>query len=211
MNGNAAKVLGIAAFVGLVGWLSPLSARAHCDTMDGPVVKAAKLALGKGDVTPVLKWVGEDQEGEIRAAFQKTLAVRSKGTEAKELADQYFFETLVRIHRAGEGAPYTGLKPAGTPIDPSVAAADHALEAGSVDGLVNKVAHEEVADGIRKRFERAMETKKHADESVEAGREFVEAYIEFTHFVEGLHQMMAGGAAHHGDAEAAGAAAHHED
>jgi hypothetical protein len=43
--------------------------------------------------------------------FTKTLAVRKQSKEAKELADMYFFETLVRIHCAGEGAPYTGLKP----------------------------------------------------------------------------------------------------
>ena len=49
----------------LVMW--PAGARAHCDTMDGPVVKDAKAALEKGDVTPVLKWVAKDAEPEIRA------------------------------------------------------------------------------------------------------------------------------------------------
>jgi hypothetical protein len=84
---------------------------AHCDTLDGPVVQTARTALEKGDITPLLKWVRVEDEKEIKDAFEKTLAVRRKGAEAKELADMYFFETLVRIHRAGEGAPYTGLKP----------------------------------------------------------------------------------------------------
>jgi hypothetical protein len=95
-------------------WLIiPGIASAHCDTLDGPVVMTAKAALEKGDVTPVLKWVRKEDEKEIREQFKKTLTVRAKGPEAKELADMYFFETLVRIHRAGEGAPYTGLKSAG--------------------------------------------------------------------------------------------------
>src|SRR5690349_18148169 len=116
--------------------LVPDVARAHCDTLDGPVVMAAKAALAKGDVTPVLKWVAKDQEGPIKEAFQKTLTVRAKGPEAKDLADMYFFETLVRIHRAGQGAPYTGLKPAGAEINPAVQAVDKALETGSADRLV---------------------------------------------------------------------------
>lgn len=78
---------------------------AHCDTLDGPVVQAAKKALEKGDITPVLKWVKKENEAEVRDTFQKTPTVRGKGPEAQELADRYFFESLVCIHRAGEGAP----------------------------------------------------------------------------------------------------------
>ena len=175
------------------------NASAHCDTLDGPVVAMARIALDKGDVTPLLKWVRPEEEKEIRAAFQKTLAMRAKGSEAKELADMYFFETLVRIHRTGEGAPYTGLKP-GEAVDPAVALADKALENGNVDKLVNVLTNA-MANGIRERFQHARETQKHADDSVQAGREFVESYVIFTHYVEGLHGLIKGGAAHHGEAE----------
>ena len=168
---------------------------AHCDTLDGPVVETARKALASGDVTPLLKWVAADDEQMIRTAFQKTLEVRKLGTQARDLADMYFFETLVRIHRAGEGAPYTGLKP-GTAVDPAVALADKALESGSVDKLVN-ILTDATAKGIRERFHRALKAKKHADESVIAGREFVESYVIFTHYVEGLHSMIKGASEHH--------------
>lgn len=178
----------------------PSVAEAHCDTLSGPVVMTARAALEMGDVTPVLKWVKKEHEGEIRAAFRKTLAVRSQGPDAKELADRYFFETVVRVHREGEGAPYTGLKPAGTDIGPAVAGADKALESGSVDGLA-KLLVDEVAAGVRERFEHALAKKKHADESIQAGRDFVEAYVEFTHYAERLHLDATGAAAHHSAAE----------
>ncbi len=167
---------------------------AHCDALDGPVIKEAQLALEKGDVTPLLKWVTKQHENDIRNAFAQTLAVRTKGEDARELADRFFFETLVRVHRAGEGAPYTGLKPAGT-IAPAVTAADKALLAGSVDELSAKIGNA-VRDGIRKRFAEVAEKKKHANDSVEAGREYVAAYVEYVHFVEGIHNMVAKGAAH---------------
>ena len=174
----------------------PTSAFAHCDTLDGPVVMAAKKALEKGDVTPVLMWVKKENEEDIRATFKKSLAVRSKGPEARELADKYFFETLVRLHRAGEGAPYTGLQ-AG-PAEPIIAAADQALDKGSVDHLVKHLG-DAVAKGIRQRFHNTLERKKHAEDSVAAGREFVEFYVAFTHYVERLHLDAVGKAVHSGE------------
>ena len=173
---------------------------AHCDTMDGPVVVAAKAALDKGDVTPVLMWVKKDNEGEIRAAFAKTLVVRAKGPEARELADRYFFETLVRVHRGGEGAPYAGLEPAGTDPGPAVAGADKALDSGSVESLVRLVT-EKSSSGISERFHHAMETRKHSGESVEAGRKYVEAYVEFVHYAERLFDDSGADAAHHNSQE----------
>lgn len=181
-------------------WAAPVL-WAHCDTMDGPVVAAARVALEKGDITPVLKWIKADAEAEIRAAFAQTLVVRAKGPEAKDLADRYFFETLVRVHRAGEGAPYTGLKPAGTDPGPFVAGADRALESGSADALV-KLLVDKVAAGVRERFAEALERRKHADENVSAGREYVESYVEFVHYVERLGGALAGSAGHHEEAEA---------
>ena len=176
-------------------FLYSVNAKAHCDTLDGPVVETARQALASGDVTPLLKWVSIKDEPLIRTAFQNTMEVRKLGGKAQELADMYFFETLVRIHREGEGASYTGLK-AGSEIDPAVALADKALETGSVDKLTG-VLTDAAAKGIRERFSRALETKKHADESVSAGREFVEAYVVFTHFVENLHGSVKGGTEHH--------------
>jgi len=93
-------ILSTLSVFALLGAVYASNAFAHCDTLDGPVVAMARIALDKGDVTPLLKWVRPEEEKEIRAAFQKTLAMRAKGSEAKEFADMYFFETLVRIHRA---------------------------------------------------------------------------------------------------------------
>lgn len=203
------RSLTAAAILAAGFFFTPRMAQAHCDTMDGPVVQAAKVALEKKDVTPVLKWVKPEGEAEVRAAFDKTLVVRTKGDDAKELADQFFFETLVRVHRAGEGEPFTGLKPAGTRIEPTVRAADEALERGSVDKLVKQVT-DEAAAGIRKRFAEASEKRKQADQSVAAGREYVAAYVEYVHFVEQLHETATTSAHHEESAEPTARKEHHE-
>ncbi|MBI5843913.1 MAG: hypothetical protein HZB23_04490 [Deltaproteobacteria bacterium] len=181
---------------------------AHCDTLDGPVVIDAKAALASGDVKPVLKWVGAEDEKEIREIFAKTLKARKQGAEAKELAEMYFFETLVRVHRAGEGFPYKGLKPAGTDPGPAVKAADKAIETGSVEGLAEDLSSE-VKESIKRRFNRVIEIKKHAAESVADGREFVEAYVSYVHYVENLHGMVSGPSGHHGSEQEKGPEASH--
>lgn len=180
-------------------------ALAHCDTLDGPVVIDARSALEKGDVTPVLKWVRADDEQEIREVFAKTIAVRKLNPAAQDLADSYFFETLVRIHRAGEGAPYTGLKAAGT-VPPPIAKADLSLEKGNVDELAKAIGNHAEA-GVRKHFKQALDAKKHVGESVVAGRDFVAAYVTYVHYVEGVVAAVHA-ETHHGEAGAAGGHRH---
>lgn len=188
---------GIAAIAALF-LATPRNAAAHCDTLDGPVIQDARKAIDAKDITPILKWVKPQDEKAVKAAFNKVLTGKSKNQEETE---HKFFATLVKIHRAGEGAPFTGLKPAGA-VEPAVASADKALASGSADALVELITAD-VAAGIKKRYEHAAVTYKHKDESVAQGREFVEAYVAYTHYVEQLHQVATAKGAHgeHGKVE----------
>jgi hypothetical protein len=172
-------------------------AAAHCDTLDGLVIQDARKALETGDVTPVLKWVKQKDEKVVRTAFAKALS--AKGKKKAYSTENQFFATLVKIHRAGEGAPFTGLKPAGE-VEPAIAEADKALASGSSDYLV-KLVTDDAAAGIRTRYDRAAVTYKHKDESIEQGREFVEAYVAYTHYVERLHLDATGKGVHEEYAE----------
>ena len=177
----------------------PSEALAHCDTLDGPVVADARAALAAGDVTPVLKWIRAEAEPTVREAFGRALAVRRLGAEARDLADRFFFETLVRVHREGEGAAYAGLKPAGAPLEPGIAAADRALESRAVEPLVAALT-DPIEEGLRARFTRVVETRKHASESVEHGRRYVAAYVDFVHYAERIATAAAAHAVDHGHA-----------
>ncbi len=189
------------AFIWVVtlSFLAPVLAGAHCDTMDGPVVLDGQLALDKGEITPVLKWIRPNDEAEVQAVFKKTMAVRPLGKEAREVADRFFLETLVRLHRVSEGEAYTGLKPAGADPGPAIKGAEKALETGSVDNLT-KLLTKEAAAGLNHRFHVALEKKKHAAQSVTAGREYVKAFVEFIHYAEKLHSAARGAGGHHAQA-----------
>ena len=167
--------------------LLPIRATAHCDGLDGPVVKAAQKALESADVNLVLIWVQKKDEGEVRQAFTRTLDVRKLSPAARDLADRYFFETLVRIHRAGEGEPYTGLKPAGRDLGPAIPLADQALSNGRVDPLVTLIT-DETRKGLVERFENARKAKSYPSSDVEAGRKYVEAYVQFLHYAERVYE-----------------------
>jgi len=188
--------LAIAAVLA-VALATPTLARAHCDTLDGPVVKTARSALESGKVAPVLAWVRAQDEAAIRAAFQKALAARKAGPAAREVADTWFFETVVRVHRAGEGAPFTGLQPAGRDLGPAVPAADQALRTGDL-APVEKLLARELQEGLHRRFAQ-VRSQKEPGEDVAAGRAWVAAYVPFVHYVEGVHGAVTGAGADHGE------------
>ena len=201
---------GVAAAVIILVLSTAGSALAHCDTLDGPVISQARQALETGDVKIALPWVAADKEQEIRGAFDLAVAVRGKGPKEKELADRYFYETLVRVHREGEGAPYTGLKPAGMELGPAIPAADKALETGDPRPLLTLI-NQKIHEGIHMYYTEARERKAHAKESVEAGRAYVQAYVPYLHFVERLYNDTVTPIAHGaGEGGHAGPAGHPE-
>jgi hypothetical protein len=167
---------------------------AHCDTMSGPVAVAARKALESGDIKLVQIWVGQNQEKELKERFRECLSVRKMGGQAKELADKYFIETVIRLHRQAEGMPFTGVKPA-RPLPPDVAAAEKALETGDIK-VVTDLLNEEIQSGVHKWFEHAMQAKKHKDEGIEAGREWVDAYVKYVVYVRGLILQINAGPQH---------------
>ena len=195
MNPKIRKsVLAIASgFVLALAAASPASA--HCDAMDGPVILEAQAALASGNLTPLLKWVPAADEPALASAFDRTLEVRRLGPTAQELADQQFFAKLVAIHRASEGEPFTGIKPAGA-IDPAVRAADAALEQGEIDPFLALLV-EKFERNARAAFESTLAARQRAGESPELGREFVDNYVHYVHYLEQVHSTIAGKAASH--------------
>jgi len=175
---------------------APTMVVAHCDSLDGPVVNAARKALETQNADLVLIWVQAGDEAEIRSAFEQTLAVRALSPRAKDLADRFFFETLVRVHRAGEGAPFTGLQPAGRDLGPAIPAADRALEAGSVEPVV-KLLTSTIEERVREHFLAAARARSFKPDDVAAGREYVRAYVEFIHLVERVYEASTASAHGH--------------
>jgi hypothetical protein len=149
-----------ALFSAAISFIFVPPAFSHCDGLDGPVVASARLALQEGNVNRVLIWVRREDKKDTRQAFEEARAVRKLSSQAESLADRSFFETLVRIHRAGEGAPYTGLKAAGRDLGPAIPAADKAISSGADEKLVQLLT-KEMQDGIAARFRAVME-KKHS-------------------------------------------------
>lgn len=183
------SMLVVVAAVGIM-FMSPLTASAHCDTMEGPTVADGRKAMKSNNINYALKWVQPQYEKELKKKFKLSMKVKDLSPEAKELAEQYFFSELVRIHRAGEGAPFDGLKPVGTFIDEKVRAADKSIEVGNLSPLEGLIEKEKMPE-LKERFERVMALKNFDVNNVEAGREYIEAYVMFFKFAEGEEE-------HHG-------------
>lgn len=174
--------------------ISTTNSYAHCDSYDGPTIQDAYKALETNNVQLVLKWISEDQEEEIIGLFNKTYQLKSGDQKIYEIVEKHFLETLVRLHRATEGAPYTGLKPAGT-TKKIITMSDKAIESGSIDDLMKKL-NSHVESVIREKYNEVLALEKVKNQSVEKGRAYVKAYVEYTHLLEGIHDMIENGAGH---------------
>jgi hypothetical protein len=181
------NLVSLSSFLIFILIISSQQVSAHCDGLDGPVVKAAKKTLETENVNLVLIWVQKEFEVEIKNAFQKTLVVRKLSQESKEMADMYFFETLVRLHRLGEGAPYTGLKPAGRDLGPAIPLADKSIEDKSAKELLQLLT-DNVHKGLHQYFQNVTSKKDYNPNDVDAGREFIESYVVFVHYVERIYE-----------------------
>lgn len=160
----------------------------HCDTMNGPVVKAAKRALQANDVSGILAYVPKQSEKEVIGTFERAAQVMKEGgAEAREVADLYFFETVVRVHRAGEGAAYTGLKPTGLDEGPVIPVAEKAIETDSPDALIDLLCGY-VREEVTQRFHHMQHLKEHAGEGVDADRAYVSAMLGLQVWSHGLYQ-----------------------
>jgi hypothetical protein len=171
-----------------------LPVSAHCDAYDGPVIRDAYKAFETNNVNLVLKWINEDQEEEIILLFNKTKRLRSGDNDIYQIIEKHFLETLVRLHRETEGAPYTGLKPAGM-TQMIVQLSDQALDSDDVDGLLEKL-NNHIGNVVREKHHKVVVLEKTKDESAGKGREYVKAYVDYTHTLEALHDILEHGGGH---------------
>lgn len=174
---------------------SSLQVFAHCDSYDGPTVKDALKALETNNVNLVLKWIDKEQEEEIISLFNKTYNLKKGDKEVYTIVEKHFLETLVRLHRETEGAPFTGLKPAGS-TKKIVQLSDKALADKDIDDLLEKL-NNHIGSIIREKHRKVTELDKVKNESAEKGRAYVAAYVDYTHSIEALHDILEDGSGHH--------------
>lgn len=194
------RLLMLTVFAGALAAAAP--AYAHCDGEDGPVAGAALRALETRNVNLALPYAPAAAEAEITRAFERAAVARTQGAEAGAVADRYFMEAVVRLHRAGEHAPYTGLQPAGTDYGPAIPAAERALATGEA-GPLTELLVAEIRHAITERLEQARHvvqasapaTPMNAEQAAHA-RERVNAEFAFIGYVEAIHQALKGTAPH---------------
>jgi uncharacterized protein DUF6448 len=178
------KLLLIVFFLALMS----LNALGHCDTRNGPVVKAASEALRTGNINYVLIWVLKKDETEVKEAFRQTLEIRKLNPTFQKWADNYFFETVVRIHRLGEGEPYTGIKDPVVP-EKTVLAVDSAVER-QADEQILLLLEATLQKSLKDKFYGVLAKKHYEPDNVEAGRVFIEKYIDLLHYVENVYAVL---------------------
>lgn len=168
---------------------------AHCDSYDGPVIQDAFKALEKENAVYVMKWIATEHEAEIKQLFDKTIDLKNGDTEIYSIVEKHFLETLVRYHRETEGAPYTGLKPAGSTA-PIVQMADNSIANKDVKRLLTAL-DKHIKTVVQEKYDKVMKLEKVKDNSVTEGRAYVAAYVDYTHTLEALETVLSHQSGHH--------------
>lgn len=161
----------------------------YIDSMDGPVVKAAEKALDMEDVKYVLPYVSRDDEEEIKDSFEKTILVRELSGDAAELADYWFFETTVRLHRKEEEKTYTGLKSAGTDWGPIIPKIDLAIKTENIDELLNFILNF-IREDIKSRFDDLLAKKDYDPDDVDDTRDYIKTREEFIEYTRKFYEYV---------------------
>lgn len=161
----------------------------YMDSMDGPVVNAAENALDMEDVKYILPYVSPKDEEELKDAFEKTLSVRELSGTAAELADYWFFETAVRLHREEGEKPYSGLKPSGTDWGPIVPKIVQAVETENVNEFLEFLLNF-LKEDIEGRFEDVLAKKDYDEDDVEEARDYLNAREEFIEYTRKFYEYV---------------------
>lgn len=172
----------------VISFLIPQSLFAHCDSYDGPVIQDALKALDQNKVALVMKWIDEKHEPEIEKLFKKTIKYKKLDQEVYQLLEKHFLETLVRVHREGEGEPYTGLKPAGSTSE-IIQLTDTALREDDIESFLQEL-NGHTGKVVREKYEKVGALKPVKDNSIAQGRAYVAAYVDYTHTIEALHAIL---------------------
>ena len=164
--------------------MSPL-----CDTMDGPVVTAAELALEMENINYVISYVKKKFERELRDAFDRAIIVRGLSGEAAEVADYCFFETAVRLHMLGDGKSYTGIKHSGLNRGPMITKTEEAIEIGD-NTVLKEFLMNLIEESFENQFEEIMSKKEYDLNDVDAAREYITSMLEFIRFTHDLYNNI---------------------
>lgn len=194
INGILRKIACLMIFSLALLALDSANVWGHCNRENGPVAKDARKALEKEDFQKIAIWVSKGQADELRTKYKECLNVYEKGGKSRKLAESYFVETAIRLHRKSEGMAFTGVKPA-SPLPPDIAKAEKALKTGELNPLIDFLS-QELKQKTQKWFRNAMQAKKHKNENLGKGREWVDAYVKYVIYVHGLYQTIQAGPKH---------------
>ncbi len=176
--------------------LVPVGLKAHCDRVNGPVAKSARKALETGQLKPVAIWIGDEQEAALRERFKSSLEAYRSGGPGKKVAKRYFMSEAIRLHRAAEGMPFTGLKQASElPVDLKLA--EKARETGDIQPVVELLSSE-LENKVKKWFKTSQQARRQWEQqqSVETGRKWADAYVKYIVYVHKLYQKIMAGPPH---------------
>ena len=163
----------------------------HPHSRNGPLMKAAQMALVTGNVNYVLLWVPEESENTLKNLLEKTCCERSARKNMQNRAIDWYFDTVNQFHSANKGALYPYLKPGGRDESLIAVKVERAIESGNFEEIIEIIPDTHAAD-VRERFHHVMDKSNFDRNNIAAGRAYVSAFIDFLTYVYTIRTCIPG-------------------
>ena len=152
---------------------------------NGPVRKAAEMALVTGDADYVLLWVLKESENTLKNLLEKTCCERNSQKYVQNNSPDWYFETVNRLFERSWKTDFSGRDSGGFDENPIVRMVQRAIESGEINELCRIVPQPE-RDDLMQRFIDLIHKRNYDLHNLAAGRAYVSAFLDFTGRVHNL-------------------------
>jgi hypothetical protein len=152
---------------------------------NGPVMRAAKMALETGNADHILIWVPEESENTLKNLLEKTCCERTTQRKARNHSIEWYLQTINRLH-SEYYRPHDLNISTKTPEErKTILLVERACETGNFDEIatVMQITSDEE---IRQRFNDVLNKSNYDMDNIAAGRAYVSAFTDFIACINSL-------------------------
>lgn len=145
---------------------------------NGPVMRAAKMALETGNVDYILIWVPEESANTLKNLLEKTCCERTTRRKARNHSVEWYMQTINRLHSEYFRPHDLNISTKTAEERRTILQVEKACETGNFDEIatVMQVTSDEE---IRRRFNEVLDKSDYDVDNIAAGRAYVSAFTDF--------------------------------
>jgi hypothetical protein len=155
---------------------------------NGPVIRAAKMAMETGNASYILIWLPKEAENTLKNLLERTYCENRTRKNTQNHSIDWYFKSVNRLHSRYGWPDYPGMKFKETDEETIALMVERAFESGNFEEI-NSIIPLNHSGDARERFHKVMMKRNYSVDDIAAGRVYVSAFIAFIVY---LHNLSSG-------------------